>query len=215
MLPRRWFPDRIDGSRVVLRRHTRDNLPDFMRWYQDPEVARLTRYQDGPMRPDEIERFFMMRALGPDSLAMGIHVRATGRLIGSCAFSQLDADNGSVMFHITIGEPDAWGQGFGSEATALMVEHAFSSLGLHRVALAVFAFNQRAIRAYRRVGFLDEGVAREAIWREGRWWDEIHMSVLEPEWRARRWAERATADARVAGPVLHPVAGDAGRARAE
>ena len=73
--PPALVPRRIDGTLVVLRRHTRDNLPDFLRWYQDPEVARLTRYQDGPMRPDEIERFFMMRALGPDSLAMGIHVR--------------------------------------------------------------------------------------------------------------------------------------------
>ena len=86
MLHRRWFPDHIDGTQVVLRRHTRDNLSDFLRWYQDPEVARLTRYQDGPMRPDEIERFFTMRAMGPDSLAMGIHLRPTGRIIGSCAF---------------------------------------------------------------------------------------------------------------------------------
>ena len=75
-----------------------------------------------------------------------------------------------------------------------MVDHAFSSLGLHRVALSVFAFNERAIRAYQRVGFVHEGRAREAIWRDGRWWDEIHMSVLEPEWRARRWQERAVAE---------------------
>jgi RimJ/RimL family protein N-acetyltransferase len=196
MLHRRWFPDHIEGSLVVLRRHSRDNLRDFMRWYQDPEVARLTRYQDGPMRPEEIERFFTMRALGTDSLAMGIHVRETNRLIGSCAFSQLDGDNGSALFHITIGERDAWGHGYGGEATSLMVDHAFSSLGLHRVALSVFAFNERAIRAYQRVGFAHEGKSREAIWRDGRWWDEIHMSVLEPEWRARRWQERAAAEGR-------------------
>ena len=105
-------------------------------------------------------------------------------------------DNGSVLFHITIGERDAWGRGYGGEATSLMVDHALGSLGLHRVALSVFAFNERAIRAYERVGFVHEGRAREAIWRDGRWWDEIHMSVLEPEWRARRWQERAVADGR-------------------
>ncbi len=196
MLHRRWFPEHLEGETVVLRRHTRENLADFQRWYADPEVARLTRYQDGPMRPEEIERFFLMRAIGPDALAMGIHVKASNRLIGSCAFSQFDGDNGSALFHITIGEHDCWGKGYGGEATELMVDHAFSALNLHRVALTVFAFNERAIRAYARVGFVDEGRAREAIWRDGKWWDEIHMSILEPEWRARRWQERAAADGR-------------------
>jgi len=100
---------------------------------------------------------------------------------------------------LTIGEHDCWGRGYGGEATALMVDHAFSSLNLHRVALSVFSFNERAVRAYLRVGFVDEGRAREAIWRDGRWWDEIHMSVLEPEWRARRWQERAIAEGRGIG----------------
>jgi RimJ/RimL family protein N-acetyltransferase len=196
MLQRRWFPDRIEGNRVRLRRHERENIAAFQRWYADPEVARLTRYQDGPMRPEEIERFFAVRALGPESLAMAIHVRETDRLIGTCAFSQLDADNGSALFHITIGERDTWSRGYGSEATSMMVDHAFRVLGLHRVALAVFAFNERAIRAYLRVGFVIEGQAREAIWRDGRWWDEVQMSILESDWRARqRDEERPGGDA--------------------
>jgi RimJ/RimL family protein N-acetyltransferase len=184
--PRSWFPDSLPGSRVVLRRHVPSNLGAFRRWYSDPEVARLTRYQDGPMRTDEIDRFFAARVIGPDALAMAIHVRETDRLIGSCAFSQLDPDNGSALFHITIGEKDAWGRGYGTEATMLMLEHAFATLGLHRIALAVFAFNERAIRSYRRCGFAVEGRAREAIFRDGRWWDEIQMSVLAEEWLARR-----------------------------
>lgn len=183
-----WFPDQIEGETVVLRRHVSANLAAFRRWYADPEVARLARYQDAPMRLDEIDRFFQVRALGPDSLAMAIHLAGSDRLIGTCAFSQMDGDNGSAMFHITIGEKDAWGHGHGTEATALMLDHAFRILGLHRVALTVFEFNERAIRAYRRCGFTVEGRAREAIWRDGHWWDEIQMSILAPEWRARQKA---------------------------
>ena len=179
-----WFPDSIEGERIILRRHVPANLVAFRRWYADREVARLARYQDGPMRLDEIDRFFQSRAVSQESLAMAIHVRDSDRLIGSCAFSQLDGDNGSAMYHITIGEKDAWGHGYGTEATALMVEHAFRALGLHRVALSVFEFNERAIRAYRRCGFVVEGRAREAIWRDGRWWDELSMSILATEWQA-------------------------------
>ena len=65
-----------------------------------------------------------------------------------------------------------------------MLDHAFGTLGLHRIALYVFEFNERAIRAYRRCGFVVEGRSRESIWRDGRWWDELAMSVLESDWRA-------------------------------
>jgi len=200
----RWFPESIEGELVVLRRHIPGNLPAFRRWYGDAEVARLARYQDAPMRPDEIDRFFQVRALGPDAMAMAIHLRDTNRLIGSCAFSQLDGDNASAIYHITIGEKDAWGHGYGTEATALMVDHGFRTLGLHRVGLSVFEFNERAIRAYRRCGFQIEGRAREAIWRDGRWWDEIAMSVLASEWRSR--AASVAPSIRTGRPARVPVA---------
>jgi RimJ/RimL family protein N-acetyltransferase len=181
MAPRAWFPEVIWGSQVVLRRHVPENLAWFRRWYADPEIARLARYQEAPMRPDEIERFFASRVVGPDALSMAIHERDGDRLIGTCAFSQLDGDNGSALYHITIGEKDAWGRGYGTEATQLMLDHAFDVLGLHRVALYVFEFNERAIRAYRRCGFVIEGRSRESIFRDGRWWDELAMSVLESD----------------------------------
>jgi RimJ/RimL family protein N-acetyltransferase len=177
-----WFPESLDGSLVVLRRHVPANLRVFRRWYADRDVARLTRYQDGPMRPEEIDRFFDLRVLGRDSLAMAVHVRDSNRLIGTCALSQLDGDNGSAMYHITIGEKDVWGHGYGTDATRVMAGHAFDTLGLHRIGLAVFEFNERAIRSYLSCGFVVEGRAREAIWRDGRWWDELTMSLLEPEW---------------------------------
>jgi RimJ/RimL family protein N-acetyltransferase len=200
MVQRAWFPEVLEGSQVVLRRHRPENIAAFQRWYADPEIARLARYQATPMRPEEIERFFAARVVGPDALAMAVHEKATDRLVGTCAFSQLDGENGSALYHITIGESDAWGKGFGTEATQLMLDHAFGTLGLHRIALYVFEFNERAIRAYRRCGFVVEGRSRESIWRDGRWWDEMAMSVLESDWRKRREAALASGGA---GPKVH------------
>ena len=193
MVPRNWFPEVLAGQLVTLRRHAPQNLAAFRRWYADPEIARLARYQQAPMRPDEIDRFFESRVVGPDALAMAVHERSTGRLIGTCAFSQLDGDNGSALYHITIGEADAWGRGYGTEATRLMIDHAFGSLGLHRIALFVFEFNERAIRAYRRVGFVVEGRSRESVWRDGRWWDELAMSILDSDWRRTNDADGGAA----------------------
>jgi len=187
----RWQPGEIVGRRIVLRRHRAENLAIVSRWYRDPEVARLTRYQTRPMPREEVERFFQTRLLGPDSVAYAIHVRLTDRLIGLTTFSSLDPDNGSVLFHITLGERDVWGQGYGTEAASMMLAHAFERLGLHRVGLSVFSFNERAIRSYEKAGFRIEGRLRDAIARDGRYWDEIQMGALRPEWLERFTAEDA------------------------
>jgi RimJ/RimL family protein N-acetyltransferase len=164
------------------------------------------------MSKEEIEHFFRSRLLSPDALAYAIHVRETDRLIGLTTFSALDADNGSALFHITIGERDAWGRGYGTETAELMLEHAFSRLGLHRVALSVFSFNQRAIRSYEKAGFRIEGRLREAIWRDGRYWDEVQMGALSSEWLAGR-GRRGAGETRVAAGMTigdsAPVAGSA------
>lgn len=186
-----WNPPVVAGRLVTLRRHRPENLDAISRWYRDPELSRLTRYSMRPMAQEEIDRFFTTRLLSQGSVAYGIHERATDRLIGLTTFSSLDADNGSVLFHITIGERDAWGHGYGTEAAGLMLWLAFERMGLHRVGLSVFAFNERAIRSYRKVGFVEEGRLRAAIARDGRYWDEVLMGVLRDEWEAARARARS------------------------
>lgn len=196
-----WHPPALEGRLVTLRRHRPENLGPVLRWYRDPELARLTRYQTRPMPVAEVEHYFSARLLAPDALAYAIHERPGDRLVGITTFSALDPDNGSALFHITIGERDAWGHGLGTEATALMLAHGFERLGLHRVSLSVFAFNERAIRAYEKAGFSIEGRLREAIWRDGRYWDELVMGILVDEWRALRARSAGAPDlAAHAGP---------------
>ncbi len=181
-----WHPSSIKGQRVALRHHAYDDLGAVRRWYRDPELARLTRYSLRPMSDEDIDRFFHTRLMSPEQVGYAITVRDTGRLIGSTTFSNLDADNGSTLFHISIGEPDAWDYGYGTEATELMLWLAFERIGLHRVALSVFGFNERAIRSYEKAGFVIEGRHREAIVRDGERHDELTMGILAAEWRARR-----------------------------
>jgi acetyltransferase (GNAT) family protein len=94
-----------------------------------------------------------------------------------------------------------------------MIDHAFGTLGLHRVALFVFEFNERAIRTYQRCGFVIEGRSRESIFRDGRWWDELAMSVLESDWRKLRALEVEEAVERD-GLVAEAIGAMAARPRA-
>jgi hypothetical protein len=82
-----------------------------------------------------------------------------------------------------------------------MVAYAFDTLNLHRVHLHVLGHHAAAIRSYRNVGFQQEGVLREALFREGQYHDVIAMAVLVDEWRAGRGvANDATADASAKAP---------------
>ena len=73
-----WFPEVLDGELVVLRRHVAANVTAFQRWYSDPEVARLARYQDDvQLDADYIVVEIAKYLLGPDWLPT--YVRAANQ----------------------------------------------------------------------------------------------------------------------------------------
>jgi len=85
-------------------------------------------------------------------------------------------------FGIFIGDKKYWGQGCGTEACRLIVDHGFRKLKLHRVYLRVLAYNIRGIKSYQKVGFKVEGRLKEHIYRDGFYHDEIVMGLLREEY---------------------------------
>ena len=84
---------------------------------------------------------------------------------------------------------DYQGKGYGSEAIRWVLEWAFENAGLHRVVIQAFEYNEGARRLYERLGFRHEGTIKEALWSQGRWWDNYKYGMLEGEWRALREEE--------------------------
>jgi RimJ/RimL family protein N-acetyltransferase len=78
------------------------------------------------------------------------------------------------------------GRGYGTDAMRVIVEYGFREMGLHRIQLGVAPFNPAGIRAYEKAGFVEEGRHRESVLHDGRWYDEVLMSILDHEWAARR-----------------------------
>lgn len=95
--------------------------------------------------------------------------------------SPLEMQNRAAKMGILIG-PEFQGQGYGSEAIGWALEWAFMHAGLHRVALTYTEWNTRASKVYEKLGFVLEGRRREALWKDGRWWDSLDMGILSREW---------------------------------
>jgi RimJ/RimL family protein N-acetyltransferase len=145
------------GRLVSLRTHVPANREAFQRWYADREIAELLRHDLEPLTPDQSRGYFETFIL-PSSArgtCFAIHERKSKRLVGTTALTdRVSGRNGvSALFRIVIGEKEVWGRGYGTEATRLMAEEAFDSMGLSEIRLEVFNHNVRAIAAYARVGF--------------------------------------------------------------
>ena len=102
--------------------------------------------------------------------------------IGNSGIHRVDPVNRSGEFGILIGEKSYWNQGFGREATQLTLQHGFDDLNLHRIFLRVYENNTRAIACYTAAGFVQEGLLREAIFKNGSYINEIEMGILQSEW---------------------------------
>ena len=84
--------------------------------------------------------------------------------------------------HIMVA-PEWQGRGVGTYAVEAMLRHAFLDLGLRRVELSVLADNVRARALYAKVGFKEEGIKRDARYKNGSYHDLHIMALLKEDWR--------------------------------
>lgn len=168
------------GQLVDLREHTEANREPFIRWYADEEIAELLRHDLEPLDRREADVYFsnIILPLSRQGQCWAIHRRDSEQLIGTAAVTDISSVRGTCLFRIVIGEKNAWGNGFGTEATRLAAEIVFASLPVSRFRLEVFAHNERARRAYARVGFRQYDRYEERVPRKRRTLDIIAMELV-------------------------------------
>ena len=178
------------GPTVYLRPLEREDAPTLVTWMNDPEVTRFLRRR-GPINRIAEEAFLRRLSESTTDVVLGIVVREADRFIGVTGLHQFETRHRHAMFGITLGDKTAWGKGYGTEATRLMVRHAFETLNLNRVWLQVYEYNPRGVHVYEKVGFKHEGRLRQDTFRDGRYWDTVVMGVLREEWEAVDYEARS------------------------
>jgi RimJ/RimL family protein N-acetyltransferase len=111
--------------------------------------------------------------------------RSGAELVGFVLLQELDDAQGcATLRRIAVARP---GEGLGPGLLAAAQDEAFGDSAVHRLQLRVYPENERARRAYRTAGFVEEGlmrgVSRAA---DGTHRSMVLMSILRPEWLARR-----------------------------
>ena len=175
----------IYGKRIRFRAIDKEDLPLFVNWLNDPAVTRGVMHYQPFSLEDEEEWYENMRKKPMEERPLMIEIQTSEGWIpiGDLGLFGIDWRIRAAKLGIVIGAKEYWDQGFGTEAVNLILEHGFKTLNLNRISLSVFENNHRAIRAYEKAGFIQEGILRQGYYQDGNYIDVILMSVLISEWK--------------------------------
>ena len=175
------------GERVRLRGVRDDDLPTLAKWEMDP--GRLTTLSNRLTPPSEAaarERIAKWSTNQQNDLGLAIETLDDPPvLVGNIGLFDVRTKDREATLGIALGR-EYIGRGYGTDAVRVIVDYGFREMGLHRIQLSVAPYNPAGMRAYEKAGFVEEGRHRESVLHDGRWYDEVLMSILDREWAARR-----------------------------
>jgi RimJ/RimL family protein N-acetyltransferase len=176
----------LRGHGLVLRPVRVEDAEALLAATQDPENMRLTGTPGG-FTVEQLRSHYRQVAADDDRYDFAITADddPSARWLGEAVLKNIDRANRCAGYRISLGGAGLTGRGLGTKATLVVLDFAFGTLDLHRVELEVYDFNPRARRVYEKVGFVVEGVRRDALWWDGAWHGAVSMAILAHEWRSR------------------------------
>ena len=169
------------GEKIYLRPVEAEDAKFLSKGENDP-IVREALFLALPVSLTNEQEKIEQLIKSKDAIILIIVEKETNQSVGQTAFFRIDFISRAAVFYLAILDPACWSKRFGSEATKLMVDYAFKTLNLNRIQLHVCAENTPAIKIYERVGFIKEGVLRQAMFRNGNYVDFWVMGMLRDDW---------------------------------
>lgn len=177
----------LKGERVTLEPLSRDHVPALQEAVRDGELWTLwyATVPEPEAMPAYVDKALALREEGR---AIPFAVRdADGTIVGSTRFGDIEAAHRRVQIGWTWYAKRAQRTGLNTEAKALMIRHAFETMGCGRVEFRTHFMNHVSRAAIARLGAKEEGVLRQHMrMPDGGWRDTVVFSIVDGEWPAVR-----------------------------
>lgn len=176
----------LEGPRVRLRPLGPDDAKRIFAWYNEPEiVAPYDRFSVDTL--EEFERSIREAPDDPASLAprFVVVIREGDTPIGLVGYYLPHPVLETTDVWYVIGDRQARGKGYASEAVGILVGHLFQAVPYPRVGATVDVENVPSVRLLEGLGFQREGVLRSALFHHARWHDIAVYGVTRAEWTAK------------------------------
>jgi hypothetical protein len=160
------------------------------KWMHDPEYLRMLWTKPArPLSPAQVKKAYEAiekeMEESKSTFYFTIRQREDERLLGFIKLYWIEWTNGNGWLELGIGDPQDRRKGYGGEALSMVTRYAFAELNLYRLSVMVPEYNLPALGLFAKAGFVEEVRRREALQRDGRYWDAIHLGLLREEWEAQ------------------------------
>ena len=169
----------LKGEKVILRAAERDDMKRMHELEQNVDLVLLGDGQWSPVPLAKWEKDFD-KHLDEEEKAWFV-IEVDGLVVGGCGLHHRHRRDGATQFGIGIYDPAYVGKGYGTDAIRTLLRWAFRTQNWRRVWLETLSTNERAIRSYRKLGFVEEGRLRESVKVPGGFDALIVMSMLADE----------------------------------
>jgi RimJ/RimL family protein N-acetyltransferase len=149
--------------------------PEVMRFMSPPPatVERFAWFIDWSRREREAGRY----------LAFALVPHAQAAPVGVLQLRQLEPEFRTAEWGVAMA-PQYWGAGLFLDAARLLLDFAFTELGVHRLEARAALANSRSQAAMRKLGAVQEGVLRRSLTTaDGQRLDQVLWSLLDEDWR--------------------------------
>ncbi len=171
----------METQKFIIRETEFKDYEYFAKWETDPVVTKFMTY-DEDRNYEQVVTEALYNKFNREKLDYTIVDRERGVPVGRIYISHVDRQCDSLdITKFYIGEKSLWGKGFGREIMKVLLEYCFTFLHMERVTLDYYTGNKRAAGLYESLGFKNEGVARNATKKDGKYYDVHLMSMLRSE----------------------------------
>ena len=179
------FFKKLIGDRIYLspKGITDEEIEKFTEWMNDFQVTDYTDRSGQIITIVGEKEWLENSAKNTENRIFNIIELKDNKLIGTIGLEHFNWIVRSAVLGIFIGDKDFRNNGYGTEAIKLLLEYGFKYLNLHSIRLDLLAINERAHRCYLKCGFKDTGCSREQILLNGKYYDKLHMDILESEFK--------------------------------
>lgn len=170
------------GEKVCLRAYKEEDIKLAAEFMNDKELQRFLNPRIPlPISVWQEEEWIKAQKINENGTSnFAIEDIKTKQYIGGCGINEVNWLVRTADVGIWVCK-ECWGKGYGTDAMKVLLKFIFENMNMNKVKLSTFSFNERAKKSYEKCGFKVEGILKDEVFKDGKYYDEILMAIFKDE----------------------------------